>query len=84
MVDKRSKQIWKNKKTIEEIMKQEVFNVEDIKTIFKVKQAVAYKIMREIKFYSDRLKVCGRIHKKDYEDYINRFDKEGRENVKSM
>ena len=59
-------------KTVSEILQQEVFNVSDIETIFKVKSGKAYKVMREIKAYSDRLKIGGRIHRKDYEDYINR------------
>lgn len=61
---------------LEEVMKKEVFTVNDIETIFSVKKARAYKIMKGIKSYSDRLNTSGRIHKKDYEDWINRFDKE--------
>ena len=61
---------------LEEVMKKEVFTVNDIQTIFSVKKARAYKIMKGIKSYSDRLNTSGRIHKKDYEDWLNRFDKE--------
>jgi hypothetical protein len=61
---------------LEEVMKKEVFTVNDIETIFSVKKARAYKIMKGIKSYSDRLNTSGRIHKKDYEDWLNRFDKE--------
>lgn len=62
--------------SLEEVMKKEVFTVDDIETIFSVKKARAYKIMKGIKSYSDRLNTSGRIHKKDYEDWLNRFDKE--------
>ena len=65
---------------LEEVMKKEVFTVNDIETIFSVKKARAYKIMKGIKSYSDRLNTSGRIHKKDYEDWINRLDKEKEQN----
>ena len=60
--------------TLQEIMQKEVFNVKDIQVIFNVGQSKAYKIMRAIKSVSDRLEITGRVHRKDYEDYINRFD----------
>lgn len=60
--------------TLQEIMQKEVFNVKDIEVIFNVGQGKAYKIMRAIKSVSDRLEITGRVHRKDYEDYINRFD----------
>lgn len=66
----------RSEKSIAEILQQEVFNVNDIEMLFKVKSGKAYKIMREIKAHSDRLKIGGRIHRKDYEDYINRNLKE--------
>lgn len=60
--------------TAKEILdSKEVFNVNDVSIVFNVGKSKAYKIMRQIKSISDRLSISGRIHKKDYEDYINRF-----------
>lgn len=61
--------------TAQEILEQkEVFTYEDIMTLCNVKQTTAYKIMKAIRSVSDRLKIKGIVHKKDYLDYINRFD----------
>lgn len=61
--------------TAREILEQkEVFTYEDIMTLCSVKQTTAYKIMKAIRSVSDRLKIKGIVHKKDYFDYINRFD----------
>lgn len=57
------------------ILDKEVFTVKDIEEIFQVKRTTAYKIMKEIKAVSDRLELAGRVHKKDYEDYLNRKSK---------
>ena len=57
---------------IKQILEKEVFNVEDVKQIFDIGTGRAYKKMREIKSISDRIGISGRIHRKDYEDYINR------------
>lgn len=51
---------------------KEVLNVKDIEVIFACGQSLAYKILREIKANSDRIKLSGRVHVKDYFDYINR------------
>ena len=59
--------------TAQEVLQKEVFNVNDIKILCQCGLATAYKIIRQIKSVSDRLGLSGRIHKKDYEDYINRF-----------
>jgi len=61
--------------SVKEVLQKEVFNVDDIKIIFQVGKQSAYRIIREIKSVSDRLEISGRIHRKDYEDYINRFNK---------
>lgn len=56
----------------QEVLEKEVFTVKDIEVLFQVKQNVAYRIIKQIKSVSDRLQLSGRVHKKDYEDYINR------------
>ena len=61
--------------TIQEVLEKEVFNIEDIKVIFQCGKSTGYKIIREIKAVSDRIGLSGRIHKKDYQDYINRLSK---------
>lgn len=58
--------------SVQEVLQKEVFNVKDIETLCQCKKAVAYKIIRQIKTVSDRLGLTGKVHKKDYEDYINR------------
>ena len=61
--------------SVQEILQKEVFTVDDIKALCGLKKDRAYKLIREIRDYSDRLRISGKIHRKDYEDYINRFDK---------
>lgn len=51
---------------------KEVFNVDDIAIIFEVNKFTAYRKIREIRNFSDRLGFSGKVHRKDYEDYINR------------
>lgn len=51
---------------------KEVFSAEDIAVLFDVHIQTAYQKIREIRHYSDRLGFSGKVHKKDYEDYINR------------
>ena len=63
------------KKTLQEVLQKEVFTVKDIEVIFSVKKNVAYRIIRNIKSVSDRLELSGRIHRKDYEDYITLYEK---------
>lgn len=58
--------------SIKDVLEKEVFNIKDIMIIFQCKQAMAYKIIRQIRNFSDRLEISGHVHKKDYEDYINR------------
>lgn len=59
--------------TAKEILEtKEVFNVGDVAVVFSVGKSKAYKIMKQIKAVSDRLEISGRVHKKDYEDYVNR------------
>lgn len=57
---------------VRQILEKEVLNVEDIKTIFGVGKNLAYKTIRQIKSVSDRIGIVGKVHRKDYEDYINR------------
>ena len=61
---------------------KEVLNVADIEQIFQVKKSVAYRIIRSIKSISDRLGIVGRVHKKDYYDYLDRKN-EGGEKVEA-
>lgn len=60
--------------TTQEILEKEVFTKQDIMTLCGVKEVTAWKIMKSIRSVSDRLGIKGIIHKKDYLDYINRFD----------
>ena len=61
---------------VKEVLQKEVFNVKDIMVLCQCGQSVAYRIIREIKSISDRLNLSGRVHKLDYEDYLNRTKKE--------
>lgn len=61
--------------TVEEVLKKEVFKVQDIMTLFQVGICKAYKIMNAIKAYRDTLEVVGRVHKNDYLAYVNRYAK---------
>lgn len=54
---------------------KEVLCAKDIAVIFEVNIQTAYKKIREIRSVSDRLGFSGKCHRKDYEDYLNRFDK---------
>ena len=57
---------------IDEVLKKEVYKVQDIQVIFQCGQNKAYQIMREIHAVSNILGLNGRVHRKDYEKYINR------------
>ena len=70
--------------TANEILeKKEVLTKQDIMILCEVEQTTAYKIMRAVRSVSDRLGIKGIIHKKDYLDYINRFDKKNEQDVAS-
>ena len=60
---------------VNEVLQKEVFNVNDIMIICQCGKNLAYKIIREIKSVSDRLNLSGRVHRKDYEDYLERKNK---------
>lgn len=64
-----------NNNQIQQELQKECFNVQDICILFNVKICKGYKMLRQIKHYSDILEIPGRCHKKDYFKYINRFDK---------
>lgn len=57
-------------------MLKEVIRAKDIRAEFGVSLSTAYKIIREIKAVSDVLGISGMVHQKDYQAYINRFNKE--------
>lgn len=61
--------------SVQQVLTKECFNVDDIAILFNLKKARAYRMLRQIKHYSDILGIAGRCHKKDYFKYINRFDK---------
>ena len=61
------------KQTIQEVLQKEVFTIKDISVIFQVKEKAAGEIIQNIKMISDRLGLESRVHKKDYEDYVNRL-----------
>lgn len=70
--------------TASEILEQkEVLTKQDIMILCEVEQTTAYKIMKAVRSVSDRLGIKGIIHKKDYLDYINRFDKKNEPFVSS-
>lgn len=70
--------------TASEILeKKEVLTKQDIMILCEVEQTTAYKIMKAVRSVSDRLGIKGIIHKKDYLDYINRFDKKNEPFVSS-
>lgn len=70
--------------TASEILeKKEVLTKQDIMDICGVKDVTAYKIMKAVRSVSDRLGIKGIIHKKDYLDYINRFDKKNEQDAAS-
>lgn len=58
-----------------EILEKEVLDINDLKNIVNIGSTKAYQLMREIKNVSDRLKIRGRIHIKDYQEYIDRQEK---------
>lgn len=69
--------------TANEILEKEVFTTQDIMTLCQVKYVTACKIMKSIRSVSDRLGIKGIIHKKDYLDYINRFNKKNEQDASS-
>lgn len=57
-------------------MEREVYTIKDMQQILGgVSYPRAAKKIREVKYISDRLKIRGLLHKLDWEDYLNRFNK---------
>ena len=54
----------------------EVINVEEMmKILGGLSYDTACRKIREVKSYSDRLNIRGVIHRLDWQDYLNRFQK---------
>ena len=55
----------------EQIFAKEYLDVNDFMCLFGIGLPSAYKLMREIKRKTDRLKISGRVHIQDYFEYFD-------------
>lgn len=55
----------------EQIFAKEYLDVNDFMCLFGIGLPSAYKLMREIKRQTDRLKISGRVHIQDYFEYFD-------------
>ena len=55
----------------EQIFAKEYLDVNDFMRLFGISLPSAYKLIREVKRNSDRLKIQGRIHIQDYFEYFD-------------
>jgi hypothetical protein len=59
--------------TVKEILEQkETYRNADIQVLFDVSHAKASEMIALIKSVSDRTGIKGRVHRLDYQDYLNR------------
>lgn len=58
----------------EQIFAKEYLDVNDFMRLFGISLPSAYKLIREVKRNSDRLKIQGRVHIKDYFEYFDISD----------
>lgn len=56
--------------TLQEVLQKELLGVSDIQVIFNCGKSRAYKVIREIKTVSDAFHLKGKIHRRDYENYL--------------
>ncbi len=62
-----------SKLTAKEILEQkETYRNVDIQVLFDVAHTKASEMIRAIKSVSDRTGIKGRVHRLDYQDYLNR------------
>jgi len=67
-----------NNLTAKEILEQkETYRNADIQVLFDVARSKASEMIRAIKSVSDRTGIKGRVHRLDYQDYLNRVGKQG-------
>lgn len=55
----------------EQIFAKEYLDVNDFMCLFGISLPSAYKLIREVKRNSDRLKIQGRVHIQDYFEYFD-------------
>ena len=55
----------------EQIFAKEYLDVNDFMRLFGISLPSAYKLIREVKRNSDRLKIQGRVHIQDYFEYYD-------------
>ena len=60
----------------EEIFQKEVLTQKDLAFLFDISEYSAGKLMRQILFKHDRLKIQGRLHIEDYFEYYSITDKQ--------
>lgn len=60
----------------ETIFAKDVLTIADLQVLLGLTYQLASKIMRQIKFKSDRLGIQGKIHTEDYFDYFKITDKQ--------
>lgn len=59
----------------EKIFAKDYLTIKDLEALLGVTYQVAARIIRQIKFKYDRLKIQGKIHVEDYFDYFNITDR---------
>lgn len=55
----------------EQIFAKEYLDINDFMRLFGISLPSAYKLIREVKRNSDRLKIQGRVHIQDYFEYFD-------------
>ena len=60
----------------EEIFSKDYLTIRDIEILLGTTYQVAARLMRQIKFKTDRLGLRGKIHIEDYFDYYNITDRQ--------
>ena len=62
-------------------LEKEVYSVEDLMQMTGLTKDTCYKIIRQVRHFRDSLGISGHIHRKDWEYYINRFEKKDSANT---
>ena len=56
-------------------MRKEIISIKDMQEMLGLSYATASKKIREVKAFSDVLGISGIIHEKDWQAYLDRFNK---------
>ena len=55
--------------------RKEIITIQDMMEMLSCSYSTASRTIRQVKAFSNLLEISGKIHRKDWEAYLNRFNK---------